>query len=260
MSQSSVTETACSAAIAPTLTSAAVPGPRPRQPAMIPGDASTSSPEHAPLIHTLPPALPVAQPAALPPPLPSGTTVLHIGDSFAGALGYELERELEVHGVDAILKYEKSTYIPTWAWKRELADYLGRYAPDLVLITLGANELGIGNPAQRAENVQRLVQRLEGRPCVWVGIPLWQGARPDLMEVIRDNCGPCVFLDSHALLPDLERARDRIHPSLAARSRWAQAVVAWLTERRNPDGEQPWSWKDESGLFPAELADKMPRE
>jgi lysophospholipase L1-like esterase len=178
-------------------------------------------------------------------PLPKGTTVLHIGDSFAGALGHELNAELETHGITGVLKYEKSTYIPTWASKKELPVYLAKYQPDLIVVTLGGNELGIGNPEQRAETLQRLVKRFDTTPCVWVGIPLWEGANPRLMQVVAQNVAPCRFLDSHALLPDLERAKDKIHPSLSARRRWALAVIKWLTEQRDPKAEGPWVWKTE---------------
>ena len=175
-----------------------------------------------------------------PPPLPAGTTVLHIGDSFAGALGIDLDRELKDVGIRGILKYRTATYIPTWASGKELDQYLWQYHPDLVLITLGANELLIPDPAARIPTIRHLVSRLGGRPCVWVGPPLWKGARPVLLETIRSNCAPCVYLDSSALVPDLPRARDHIHPSMDARKTWAKAVFGWLAAHRARNGPRPW--------------------
>ncbi len=190
-----------------------------------------------------PPASP-APPAVLestPKPLPPGTTVLHIGDSFAGALGIDLDLELKAAGVRGVLKYETATYIPTWAWGKKLDEYLARYHPDLVLITLGANELDIPDPKQRIPTIHHLVGRLGGRPCVWVGPPLWKGARPALLDVIRAHCAPCVYLDSTALVPDLPRNRDHIHPSMDARKTWAKAVIDWLARHRTgEDPESPW--------------------
>ena len=173
-------------------------------------------------------------------PLPGGTTVLHIGDSFAGALGIDLNRLLKAAGVRGVLRYETSTYIPTWAHGKELDRYLWQTRPDLVLVTLGANELEHPDPPQRIPTIQKLVRRLGDRPCVWVGAPLWEGARPDLLEVIRAACAPCLYLDSSALVPGLGRARDGIHPSMKARERWAEAVVDWLARHRVPDAERPW--------------------
>ncbi len=181
---------------------------------------------------------------AAPPPstvdLPLGTTILHIGDSFAGALGIDLNRQLKGAGIRGVLKYQTATYIPTWASSKDLDRYLWQFHPDLVLITLGANELSIPDPAQRIPTIRRLVGRLGGRPCVWVGPPLWEGARPALLETIRTSCAPCLYLDSSTLVPDLPRMRDHIHPSMEAREIWAKAVVAWLREHRDPEGARPW--------------------
>lgn len=181
-------------------------------------------------------------PAIEPGPLalPKGTTVLHIGDSFAGALGIDLNREFKDAGVRGILKYETATYIPTWAWGKDLEKYLSKYHPDLVLITLGANELEIPDPAQRVPTIRHLVERLAGRPCVWVAPPLWRGARPALLDVIRDSCAPCAYLDSTELVPELARAKDGIHPAMAARKDWAKAVIRWLGEHRRGNESQPW--------------------
>jgi lysophospholipase L1-like esterase len=181
------------------------------------------------------PADPAPGGASEPPPLPQGTTLLHIGDSFAGALGIELNTLLKEQGVRGVLKYQTATYIPTWASSKDLESHLSRYRPDLVMISLGANELEIPDPPARAPTIQRLVRKLGGRPCVWVLPPLWKDARPALLQVIRDNAAPCAVLDSGALVPDLPRMRDRIHPSMDARKVWAAAVVRWLRERRVPD-------------------------
>jgi lysophospholipase L1-like esterase len=193
----------------------------------------------------------VAEPK--PAPLPEGTTVLHIGDSFAGALGIELNRAFKEAGVRGILKYQTSTYIPTWAWSKDLDTYLWSFHPDLVLVTLGANELEVPDPTQRIPAIQRLVKRIGDRPCVWVAPPLWQGARDALLSVLRDNVAPCVYLDSSEIVPDLERARDGIHPSMSARKIWARKMFDWLARHRSPTPDRPWTIL---GDRPQERADR----
>jgi hypothetical protein len=228
---------------------AALASPTPTAPpAPSSGDTGATAPAASPPAeepHTVPenrssdeqdavvPSVPVAE-------LPAGTTVLHIGDSFAGAVGIDLNRQLKEAGVRGVLKYETATYIPTWASSKELPGYLDRFHPDLVLITLGANDLEIPDPTIRGPTIHRLVSRLGGRSCVWMAPPLWKGARPALLETIRESCAPCLYLDSSVLVPDLHRMRDHIHPTMEARKIWAKAVVAWLREHRNPDGERPW--------------------
>ena len=210
---------ACASSRAPGVASAAAP----------PAEAPKAAPES-----------PEASPAPAIPEVPRGTTVLHIGDSFAGALGIDLNVELKAAGVRGILRYETATYIPTWAFGKQIDKYLGQFNPDLVLVTLGANELEIQNPADRIPTIHRLVGRLGGRPCVWVGPPLWKGARPALLDTIQSACAPCLYLDSNAIVPDLERARDHIHPSIDARKTWAKAVLDWLLAHRARAGARPW--------------------
>jgi hypothetical protein len=175
-----------------------------------------------------------------PPPLPKGTTILHIGDSFAGALGLDLNRQLKAQGIKGVLKYETASYIPTWASHKDLDEYLAQYRPDLVVITLGANELDVPDPEMRGDAIRRLVRRLGDRPCVWIEPPLWEGARDVLLPVIERNASPCLYMKSAEIAAGMPRARDKIHPAMSARPGWARYVVSWLARHRVPDGERPW--------------------
>ena len=160
-----------------------------------------------------------------------------------GALGIDLDREFKAVGVRGVTKYKTATYIPTWASTPDLELYLSQFHPDLVLITLGANELLIPDPSARIPTIHRLVARLGGRPCVCGSAALWHGARPALLPTTLSgaSCAPCAYLDSTALfVPDLPRTPDHIHPSMDARKTWAKAVFGWLAEHRAQDGARPW--------------------
>jgi hypothetical protein len=215
--------------------------------------ALTSEPTAAPdEPATLQSAAPVATAAAAPAPaepleaaeLPVGTKVLQVGDSFAAALGIELGKRLKAAGVRTSLEYKTASYVPTWAFGPDLPKMVLSYQPDLVLITLGANELEIPDPAGRAGAVQRLVKKLGDRPCVWILPPLW---KPDtgLMQVIKDNATPCKVLDSSALVKDLPRGPDHIHPNQQGKETWAEAVFQWLKQARTPAGPKPWTLRDD---------------
>lgn len=183
--------------------------------------------------------------AAAAAELPRGTLVLHVGDSFAGALGVPLGQRLKARGVRSVLEFQTSSYVPTWASGTELPSYVARYNPDLVIVTLGANEFEVPNPDQRAASVRKLVRVLGGRPCVWVSPPRWK-QDTGILAVIRDNVKPCRYLDSDSLVHDVPRKRDRIHPSDAGRELWADAVLAWLIRERRTDGARPWDFKEEA--------------
>jgi lysophospholipase L1-like esterase len=187
-----------------------------------------------------------AQHGVFPPAsadLPRGTLVLQVGDSFAGSLGVPLGERLRANGLRSVLKFQTSSYVPTWASSPELESYVARYNPDLILITLGANEFELSAPDTRAGAVRRLVQHLRGKPCVWITPPRW---KPDtgILAVIQANSKPCRFLDSDTLVHELARKPDHIHPSDAAREVWADAVLDWLARERDANGKRPWDMKE----------------
>jgi hypothetical protein len=168
---------------------------------------------------------------------------LHIGDSFAAALGIPLGKRFKQAGLRSVLEFKNASYIPTWAYGEELSGFVRRYDPDLVLITLGGNELEIVNPEQRAGAVQRLIKKLEGRPCVWIAPPLWK-KDTGVFEVIQKNAAPCRYMDTPRIIPRMERGPDKIHPSTPARDAWADVVYSWLLRERAPEAERPWALRN----------------
>lgn len=174
------------------------------------------------------------------PELPKDSRILHIGDSFAGALGVELNKVLKNAGVKSRLEFETSTYIPTWAYQKKLKDLVSGYNPDLVLISLGANELENPEPDKRAPLIKRIVGAVGERSCVWVAPALWDGAKSTLLDVIKANVAPCVYLDMNRLVKKMPRAGDKIHPSMATRPDWALATARWLANHRKPTDGRPW--------------------
>ncbi len=233
----------CASAPPPSSAPAAAPPPV-ATPAPAATASSSAPPAAAPstAVPTEAPAAAATQ-AAPTVDLPAGTRVLQVGDSFAAALGIELGKRLKAAGVRTSLEYKTASYVPTWAFGPDLPKLIANYNPDLVLVTLGANEVEIPDPPQRAGAVKRLVQKLGDRPCVWILPPLW---KPDtgLMQVIKDNATPCRVLDSSALVKDLPRGPDHIHPNAQGRETWAEAVFQWLKQSRSPDGPKPWTLRE----------------
>lgn len=168
--------------------------------------------------------------------------MLHVGDSFAGALGIPLGNSLKEANVRSVLKFTDATYLTTWAWGGDLQKYLWKYNPDLVIVTLGANELEITEPEQRARTVKKIVETIGDRPCVWVAIPLWNATHNGLMDVIEQNAEPCVFFDTNELMDaqNMPRISDGIHPTAEAREEWARFFLEWLKRHRQPTAERPW--------------------
>lgn len=224
--------------------SAPPPPPPSPDPAPFTPPSAAAPPPSAPVV-AAPPPEPEAPAEAVPTPpvaleLPKGSRVLQVGDSFAAALGIELGKLLRASGVRTSLETKTPSYIGDWAFGPVLKKAIADYNPDLVLITLGANEIEIPVPEQRVGPVQRLVKSLGDRPCIWILPPLWK-QDTGVMQIIKDNAKPCQVLDSSTLVPNLPRGRDQIHPSTEGRAQWAGAVFDWLKQAREPSGPRPWS-------------------
>jgi hypothetical protein len=181
---------------------------------------------------------------AEPPALPKGTLVLHIGDSFAASLGIPLGKRFKERGVRSAVEMKTASFVPDWAFSKDVPRYVARYNPDLVLITLGGNETEIVNPEVRAGAVKKLISHLGGRPCVWIAPPLWK-QDSGLLQVIRDNVAPCRYADTNALIKDLPRGPDKIHPTPEGREMWADVMLDWLARERLTNGARPWTLKPE---------------
>lgn len=180
--------------------------------------------------------------------------VLHVGSSTAGALGIDLKKELDARGIRCILRFKESTFIPQWAGEEMgLRKLVANYNPDLVIISLGGNEVSMPNPGMRANAIRRIVKTVGDRPCLWIGTPKWE-ARPHtgILDVIRDNASPCRYVDTDTVVPDLEPLADGIHPTFPERRRWARTMIRWLEHNRDPAGERPWSFREVLVLPPTE--------
>jgi hypothetical protein len=162
---------------------------------------------------------------------------------MAGALGIELNRQLAEQGVKGTLRFETTSFIPTWAWGDTLPRALARTTRTWSSSPLGMNELKIEDPAQRAKTIRRLVDRIGDRPCVWISPPPLASGTNDLAGVIRDNCAPCAFMNTDEVYPDMPRLGDKIHPTMPARAEWARRVITWLAEHREPAGDRPWAFR-----------------
>jgi acyl-CoA thioesterase-1 len=78
--------------------------------------------------------------------------------------------------------------------------------PDLVLITLGANDVYEKNPAYLAKTVERIARMTEGRDCIWIGPPIWKAEYAPLVELLREHAAPCAFFESTGIA--MERKAD----------------------------------------------------
>jgi hypothetical protein len=169
-----------------------------------------------------------AAPDAGPPPAPAPPhhgpykVVLHIGDSTVGYMGgltKALETRFKAEGTKRwVSEAVTSASVANFDQSKQYRGLIAQYKPDLVIITLGANDVFIPRPDVLASSVKKIAKRASFTDCVWIGPPTWK-KDSGIVDVIRDHSGPCRFFDSSLLT--LKRRGDGIHPTDEGGETWA---------------------------------------
>jgi lysophospholipase L1-like esterase len=174
-----------------------------------------------------------AEAAAPPARSLNGKKVLHIGDSMVGGtfgLTRALEKKLTPEGAKIVRRTTVSESLNTFDKGPILRDALKEEKPDIVVITLGANDVLSPFPEGYGASIERIVKRIGNRECWWIGPPRIKtavetttGKTSDvvLSEVIKTHAGTCHFFESTGL--KIDRASDGVHPSNAGGETWVDA-------------------------------------
>ena len=114
-------------------------------------------------------------------------------------------------------------------------------------VELGGIEAGAGLSPEVGSQLEVAVSRPVGEHAeevadVGLGVEAVQACGGDepvswkkdtgILDVVRANVAPCVYFDSDALVGDVPRQRDHIHPSAEGGARWADALFRWLIDHR----------------------------
>jgi acyl-CoA thioesterase-1 len=167
--------------------------------------------------------------------------VLHVGDSMVGGRG-GLTKALGARFRELGASVRSDSWdrvgIERYARDQRLGTLVRETEPDLVIVTLGTNDVFVPHPEALAAHVKSIVRTIGATPltgdggrrraCYWLGPPTWKGDT-GIVQVIRESCAPCVFFDSSHLT--LERVHDGIHLTDAGGEAWAQAFWAFFTGR-----------------------------
>jgi len=176
-----------------------------------------------------------AAPAAEAPMAPPKhyRVVVHTGDSMVGGgLCKALAPKFKAEGTKFVRDVWESASIIAFAESDRLPKLMKKYDPDLVLLTLGANDVFDKHPEYMIRHIDSIVKKVGSRDCYWIGPPLWKGDA-GLVAVIRDHAAPCTFYDSSSLT--LQRAGDGIHPTEKGGVVWADAF--WDVFRPGAEGD-----------------------
>lgn len=166
-----------------------------------------------------------------------GKRVLMFGDSMVNCgINIYLEPWFKKHGAKAYVtrSWASSTTV-TWSQSKKIDTYLWKFNPDIVLITLGSNELFHPYPKMKIRPIRGILKRLRPyRQVYWIGPPAWKKDK-GIIRVMRSQLPPGHFLDSSRVR--MGRQKDGYHPSNRGARQWAVAIWRWikaLLERRYP--------------------------
>ncbi len=150
-------------------------------------------------------------------------SVLHVGDSMVGGYG-GLTKALEAYfkplGSKFNRDWQTSVSVQTYARDKHFAELIAKYDPDLVIITLGANDMAAPFPKSLAPFIAAIAKRTAGRECWWLPPVPWSKDTA-LIPVIKENAAPCKVYDGSSL--KLSRGPDGIHPTDGGGATWAKA-------------------------------------
>lgn len=193
--------------------------------------------ERAPVEPPTSPAVAVASSEVAPvspaeagvPAWPSGVkSVLHVGDSTLGytlGLALELRARFEGAGIHYEAHTETSAGLHSFAVSKKLEELVREKKPDVVLISLGINNLTVPHPDEYERDVRSIVRQAGKSPCWWVGPLALDRPEKGLIAMLARTTAPCRFASSYDLR--IERQPDGIHPTQRGARRWADMI--WTT-------------------------------
>lgn len=161
------------------------------------------------------------------PLLRAGDRVLLIGDSLAQGLAPPLAQLAKADSVVLTGRGRQSTTIGQWAVQSWLGQALAEGPFELVLISLGTNDMKLASPTSEAPAIQAILQTVQatGARMVWVAPPVMPFPDKGVRAMIGTAGAPVFPSDTL----DIARAADGIHCTLAGYAGWSGAIWHWLS-------------------------------
>lgn len=172
--------------------------------------------------------------AKIPEPAKTDSTpqsILLIGDSMTLNLAMRLSRYARANGHTFHAVNWDSSNTKIWAESDTLQYFIKQYDATYVFVSLGSNELYLTKPEGHRKYVEAIIDKIGGRPYVWIGPPNWK-EDAGLNDMIQSACAPGTFFRSAGM--KFERKKDKIHPTRAASALWIDSVARWMPRSAHP--------------------------
>lgn len=158
-------------------------------------------------------------------------TVLIFGDSMTILVANRLAAYGEKNGYRvASVTWDGSSTV-SWSSCDTLDNFIARYHPDFIMVTLGSNELFLKNFDSRRPYVEKIVEKIGNIPFVWISPPNWK-EDVGFNAMMRRTLPKGTFYNSNHL--DLPRGADHIHPTPKGGIIWTDSIMAWMPFTPHP--------------------------
>lgn len=155
-------------------------------------------------------------------------TILFIGDSMVECLFPRMSAYAKKngHNIYCVVWYSSSTEI--YGSRTTLKEYINKFKPDYIMITLGGNELFIRDIRQKRQKyVDEIIKQMGNIPYIWIGPPNWKddtGINDMISESVPQGC----FYLSYTPDQHYNRKKDGAHPKADSSILWADRICKWI--------------------------------
>jgi lysophospholipase L1-like esterase len=146
-----------------------------------------------------------------------------------GGLCRALQPRFAAEGSKFIRDVWESGSIEDFSASDRLPKLIARHDPDLILLTMGANDVGgtvTDYLGKQIDKIVAMTQKGGPRDCVWLGPPKWRLNGKPVIDMIKAHAGACTFFDSTDI--EMQRKADKVHPDEKGGDQWAVAFWHWM--------------------------------
>lgn len=160
--------------------------------------------------------------------------VLFIGDSMTGFLANRMSAYGEANGFQVDVVIWDGATVQKYANSPSLPSIINSHHPDMVIVSLGLNNLGESNPEARlGASVDKIIKAVGNRQLIWIGPPSWPGKGnmgTNLDSWFAKKLGSNRYFSTFDLqLP--RQSRTNPHPTQAGCSTVIDKLADWIEAR-----------------------------
>lgn len=158
-------------------------------------------------------------------------SIFIFGDSMTYNLALRLAQYAEANGHQIHSVNWDSSNTKIWAEHDTLRNYIEKFRPTQIFISLGSNELYYKNPSSREPYIKKILEVIDTIPYVWIGPPNWK-EDTGMNDLLAKSCRPKSFFRSEGMT--FERKADKVHPTRKSSALWVDSIIRWLPNSSHP--------------------------